>query len=76
MNMGIVKCMLLAANGMTDFCKVGSRHLTRTSMEAVKKKSTENVFYFIYLSDSLCLLHFRYPGQAPVNEGSQSSPTS
>lgn len=38
MNMGIVKCMLLAANGMTDFCKVGSRHLTRTSMEAVKKK--------------------------------------
>lgn len=76
MNMGIVKCMLLAVNGMTDFCKVGSRHLTRTSVEAVKKKSTENVFYFIYLSNSLCLLHFRYPGHAPVNEGSQSSPTS
>lgn len=50
MNMGIVKCMLLAANGMTDFCKVGSRHLTRTSMEAVKKKKALKMYFisFIY----------------------------
>lgn len=49
MNMGIVKCMLLAVNGMTDFCKVGSRHLTRTSVEAVKKKALKMYFIsFIY----------------------------